>query len=130
MRAGQRGLVVGCLAAGLVATSGCGAAGPGGGSQQPPTSRSGSISVGETVDTFVYTHCGVESARINGRWWHAVDPLYGPGGAGSGPPAGWQDPQQEGELTLQSSSRAAFAARGEQVVLVPAPTDEPLRICA
>ena len=29
------------------------------------------------------THCGVEGARINGRWWHADKPLYGRDGAGS-----------------------------------------------
>lgn len=34
----------------------------------------------------VYTHCGVENVRIDGRWWHASPPLYNE--ERSGPP-GW-----------------------------------------
>ena len=54
-----------------------------------------------TTWTFqVYTHCGVESARIDGRWWHAQPPLYGDTDGG-GPPAGWGNPYQEGTLTVE-----------------------------
>lgn len=44
--------------------------------------------VGEAVDYFLYTHCGVESLHVDGQWWHAVEPLYGDDGPGS-PPEGW-----------------------------------------
>jgi hypothetical protein len=74
----------------------------------------------------VYTHCGVESAHIDGRWWHASPPLYG---KVSGPPAGWDDPYQEGTLTMESADRAVFEALGQRVVFVPAPDDEPVRVC-
>ena len=54
------------------------------------------LRVGETVDFSMYTHCGVESTRINGRVWNAVDPLHssperlGPRPAGQAPGTGRQ----------------------------------------
>lgn len=75
----------------------------------------------------LYTHCGVESALIDGVWWHAEPPLYDE--RRSGPPAGWGDPYQAGTLTVLSDDRAVFEARGAEVVFVPAPDDEPVRIC-
>ncbi len=82
---------------------------------------------GESVTFFVYTHCGVESAKIGGRWWHATPPLYDEGAVGS--PDGWDDPYQEGQLTVESSTRAVFEAEGTQVVFVPSSTNEPVRVC-
>ena len=75
----------------------------------------------------VYTHCGVENVRIDGRWWHASPPLYDE--AGSGPPAEWGDPYQEGALTRESSDRAVFEALGQRVVFLPSPDDKPVRVC-
>lgn len=89
-------------------------------SESPPPS-------GESVKFSVYTHCGVESARIGGRWWHATPPLYGE--ARGSAPAGWEDPYQEGQLTVESSERAVFEAEDIQVVFVPSTTNEPVHIC-
>lgn len=75
----------------------------------------------------VYTHCGVESVRIDGRWWHAKPPLYND--ERTGPPPGWSDPHQEGTLTVESADRAVFEARGQRVVFVPAPDNQPVRVC-
>ena len=50
--------------------------------------------LGEAVDYFVHTHCGVESLEVDGRMWHAVEPLYGDNGPGESP-EGWGDPYQE-----------------------------------
>jgi hypothetical protein len=75
----------------------------------------------------VYTHCGVESLRIEGRWWHARPPLYDR--AGSGPPDGWSDPYQTGTLTMAEPDRAVFEALGQRVTFVPAVDDQPVRIC-
>lgn len=112
-----------------VAVSGCaeGAPGPDGGT---PVSISGesTVSVGQTIDFSMYTHCGVESTRINGRVWNAVDPLYA-SPERLGPPDGWGDPYQAGELTLESVDRAVFAALGQRVVLMPSETGEALRPC-
>lgn len=75
----------------------------------------------------VYTHCGVENVRIDGRWWHAKPPLYNQ--ERSGPPQGWGDPYQEGTLTMVSPGRSVFEALGQRVVYVPAPDNEPVRVC-
>lgn len=87
------------------------------------------MAVGETASFSILTHCGVESATIKGHWWHAVTPLYGTNGEGSGPPAGWGDPWQPGTLTLEADERAVFETLGQRVVLKPSPTDEPISIC-
>lgn len=104
--------------------------GPGAGVRPPvegdvPPSALG---VGESVEFSIHTHCGVESARINGRVWNAVDPLYS-SPEKLGPPVGWGNPTQSGTLTLQAPDRAVFAALGQQVVLTPSVTGEPLRAC-
>lgn len=75
----------------------------------------------------VYTHCGVENVRIDGRWWHAQPPVYNK--ERTGPPAGWDDPFQEGTLTVESPDRAVFEALGQQVVFVRASENEPVRVC-
>jgi hypothetical protein len=90
------------------------------------TGSTGSVPVSKAFT--VYTHCGVESARIHGRWWHAKPPLYGDT-EGGGPPAGWGDPYQEGTLTVEANGRAVFEALGQRVVFVPAPDNEPVRVC-
>ena len=71
------------------------------------------------------THCGVESVKFNGGWWNAVTPLYGPSGEGAGPPAGWNEPWQEGTLTLEAEDQAVFVAVGKRVMLQPSATDDP-----
>jgi hypothetical protein len=85
--------------------------------------------LGEAVNYWVYTHCGVESLRVDRRWWHAVEPLYGDNGPGDSPD-GWGDPYQEGELTLNSEDSITFEAKGEEVEFVPAPENNPMRMCA
>ena len=90
----------------------------------PPSS----VDVGETVAFSMYTHCGVESTQFNGRVWNAVEPLYA-SPERLGPPLGWGNPEQDGRLTLESSDRAVFTALGQQVVLVPSESNEPLRPC-
>lgn len=76
----------------------------------------------------MYTHCGVENALIDGRWWHVDQPLYR-GAPGSGPPQGWANPSQRGVLTFTSDDRAVFQAGLLRVELTPAVTDAPARIC-
>ena len=85
--------------------------------------------LGEAVDYYLYTHCGVESLHVDGRWWHAIEPLYGDNGPGN-PPSGWGNPYQKGELTLNSDRSITFVAQGRRVEFAPAPTNDPLRVCA
>jgi hypothetical protein len=91
-------------------------------SNTPSTSVSAS---GKPFD--LYTHCGVENTRIRGVWWHANPALYNRWR--TGPPPGWGDPYQVGTLTMLSDDRAVFEALGQQVVFVPAPDNQPVRIC-
>ena len=84
--------------------------------------------VGKPVEFFLYTHCGVDSLRLGGRWWRAAEPVYGEHGPG-GPPEGWGDPYQAGELTLDSERSVTFEANGTEVRFVPADDDRPTRMC-
>jgi len=51
------------------------------------------------------THCGVDEAKIGDRFYEAETPLIGP--AHSAPP-GWDNPYQEGTMTLTSPASAVF----------------------
>ena len=53
----------------------------------------------------LYTHCGVDEARIGNRYFEAVHPLSD---GQSNPPAGWGNPYQRGTMTLLSSTEALF----------------------
>jgi hypothetical protein len=53
----------------------------------------------------LYTHCGIDEARIGNRYFEAVHPLSdGPGN----PPPGWGNPYQQGTMTLLSPAEAVF----------------------
>lgn len=122
---GTRGVAIAGFVAALLGTAGCVAvtgreAGPHSGDREGPDQQ--------TWPSFsVYTHCGVENVRIDGRWWHAKAPLYDDGR--TGPPDGWGDPYQEGRLTVESAKRAVFEFAGQRVVFVPAPNNAPVRVC-
>jgi hypothetical protein len=53
----------------------------------------------------LYTHCGIDEARIGNRYFEAVHPLSD--GSGN-PPAGWGSPYQAGTMTLVSPAEAVF----------------------
>jgi hypothetical protein len=52
------------------------------------------------------THCGIDEARIGGRYFEAVHPLSD--GQGNPPPAGWGNPSQLGTIALLSPTEALF----------------------
>jgi hypothetical protein len=60
---------------------------------------------GSTRPYRLYTHCGIDEARIGNRFFEAVHPLTD--GAGN-PPAGWGNPYQQGTMTVLSPSTAVF----------------------
>jgi hypothetical protein len=61
----------------------------------------------------LYTHCGIDEARIGNRYFEAVHPLSD--GQGN-PPPGWGNPHQQGTMTLLSPAEAVFRDRaGHQV---------------
>jgi hypothetical protein len=62
----------------------------------------------------LYTHCGIDEARLGNRYFEAVDPLSD--GAGN-PPPGWGNPYQAGTITLVSPTEAVFRdAAGHRVL--------------
>jgi len=117
----------------LVALVGCSGISGGGNDDTPSAEEESAYAEsappsGEPVDFFLYTHCGVESLRLAGKWWHAKAPLYGTDGEGS-PPEGWGDPYQKGTLTLHSTEHVTFEAHEITVDFLPVPTDRSKTIC-
>ncbi|MEV6906625.1 hypothetical protein [Amycolatopsis sp. NPDC051071] len=49
----------------------------------------------------LYTHCGVDEARVDNVYFEAERPL-------SGPPNDWGNPYQHGTMTLPRPGRAVF----------------------
>ena len=67
----------------------------------------------------LYTHCGVDEAKIGARFYEAVTPLSDGNG---NPPAGWGNPYQAGTMTLVSATEAVFTDKaGHRVVFAVRP---------
>jgi hypothetical protein len=52
----------------------------------------------------LYTHCGIDEARVGGAYYEAVVPL----GKDGIPPAGWGDPYQDGTMHVDPGNEAVF----------------------
>lgn len=59
----------------------------------------------EGIPFEVYTHCGIDEARIGSTYFEAETPLSD--GSGN-PPEGWDNPTQRGTMTLKSKTEAVF----------------------
>lgn len=77
----------------------------------------------------LYTHCGVNEANIQGRWYVAETPLSD--GHGN-PPAGWGNPFQPGTMTIRSATRAEFTdGDGHHVTFILRPNATgPRQVCS
>ncbi len=53
----------------------------------------------------LYTHCGIDEARIGDHYFAAVHPLSD---GHDNPPPGWGNPYQQGTMTLLSPAGAVF----------------------
>jgi len=61
----------------------------------------------------LYTHCGIDEARIGSQYYEAVPPLIQDGSS----PTGWGNPYQQGAMTLRPPSEAIFTDNlGHRVV--------------
>ncbi|MCX5232500.1 hypothetical protein [Streptomyces sp. NBC_00233] len=60
---------------------------------------------GRTMPFELYTHCGIDEARIGSTYFEAETPLSD--GSGN-PPDGWDNPTQRGRMTLKSATEAVF----------------------
>ena len=68
-------------------------------------SRTAAATAGSARPYLLYTHCGIDEARVGNRYYEAVHPLSD--GHGD-PPAGWGNPYQRGTMTLLSPDEAVF----------------------
>ena len=75
----------------------------------------------------LYTHCGIEWAKINGTFWHVAKPLSD--GSGN-PPSGWGNPFQDGTLTFVSASRARFDSPAGAATFNRTSRQQPPQICS
>ncbi|MFD8079666.1 hypothetical protein ACFV3E_44485 [Streptomyces sp. NPDC059718] len=53
----------------------------------------------------LYTHCGIDEALIGSTYFEAVTPLSG---GAANPPPDWDNPTQQGTMTLLSPTSAVF----------------------
>ena len=80
------------------------------------------MQVGKKYRFTLYTHCGIEFARFDGRWWHTA-PLIDRGN----PPRGWGNPSQRGKLMLLDEDRAEFRGdNGKKLTFTPANEQPPM----
>lgn len=63
------------------------------------------VEVGESYDYVLYTHCGIEWARIDGVWWR-TGPLDD---GNANPPSGWGNPYDAGELLVVDGTTAVYS---------------------
>ncbi|MFB7586457.1 hypothetical protein [Streptomyces sp. NPDC056169] len=84
---------------------------------------------GRTIPFELYTHCGIDEARIDSTYFEAETPLSD--GSGN-PPDGWDNPTQRGTMTLKSETEAVFTDdSGHEVKFRARPgASEFKRICA
>jgi hypothetical protein len=109
------------LAAGLLA--GCAsAASP----AAAPTART--TTPPKPIPYNLYTHCGIDYARVGNSYYEATPPLSD--GSGN-PPPGWGNPYQPGTMTVISPTQAVFTDKaGHRVVFTLVPSGGPGRTTA
>ena len=72
---------------------------------KPAAPSTAAAIAGSARPYLLYTHCGIDEARVGNRYYEAVHPLSD--GHGD-PPAGWGNPYQRGTMTLLSPDEAVF----------------------
>jgi hypothetical protein len=75
----------------------------------------------------LYTHCGIQWARIDGTFWQAIKPLSDGDG---NPPPGWGNPYEEGKLTLTSHTTAEFTSPVGNVTFKRTERTQPPVLCS
>jgi hypothetical protein len=75
----------------------------------------------------LYTHCGIQWARIDGTFWQATKPLSDGNG---NPPPGWGNPYQQGTLTLTSHTTAEFTSPVGNATFKRTERTQPPDICS
>jgi hypothetical protein len=84
------------LAVAAVAVAGC---------RSQVSSSTGTTKASEARPYQLYTHCGIEWAKVDGTFWRATRPLSDRSGD---PPAGWGNPFENGTLVFLTPTKATF----------------------
>ena len=93
-----------------------------------PTTAAATTTAPKPVPYDLYTHCGIDYARVGNRYYEATPPLSD--GSGN-PPPGWGNPYQPGTLTVISPTQAVFTDKaGHRVVFTLVPSGGPGRTTA
>ncbi|MYX38366.1 MULTISPECIES: hypothetical protein [unclassified Streptomyces] len=78
-----------------------------------PTAAAPSIPAPTSIPYELYTHCGIDEARIGSTYFEAETPLSD---GSFNPPPGWDNPTQHGTMTLVSPTEAVFTdPKGHEV---------------
>lgn len=64
-----------------------------------------------TQDSVLYTHCGIDDLQFEGQWYERVEGLLDDGSGN--PPAGWDNPEQEGTITRVDEATLVFSDAAE-----------------
>jgi|SRR3954447_4462738 hypothetical protein len=107
----------------LIAASGCGGSDTAG----QPAQKTSPVDSTHGVPFNLYTHCGIEWARIRGTFWRAEHELND--GSGN-PPEGWGNPSQAGRLSFQSRRTATFSSTAGLVIFHRTSRSKPPFICS
>ena len=75
----------------------------------------------------LYTHCGIQWAKIDGTFWRAKHQLSD--GSGN-PPVGWGNPFQDGTLVFISPTTARFDSPAGSVTFERTSHRQPPLICS
>ena len=88
------------------------------------TPTGASAEAGEAYD--LYTHCGIEWAKIHGVMWRTRPALSD--GSGN-PPAGWGNPSQAGTVSFVGDDTAVFTSSAGTVTFHRTARTEPPFLC-
>ncbi|WP_406271341.1 hypothetical protein OH779_32455 [Actinacidiphila glaucinigra] len=78
-----------------------------------PTAAAPSAPAPTSIPYELYTHCGIDEARIGSTYFEAETPLSD---GSFNPPPGWDNPTQHGTMTLVSPTEAVFTdPKGHEV---------------
>lgn len=107
IRSATAGVVAGVL--GLL--TGCGQGAAGAPAQETLGNEGADASVREIFDYQLLTHCGIRWASFDGRRW--ITPFLGDRRI-HGPPEGWDQPFQAGQMRMISDDLAVFTSEGHE----------------
>ncbi|MEJ2852164.1 MULTISPECIES: hypothetical protein [unclassified Saccharothrix] len=96
--------------------------------QTAATTAAPTTVTGPAIPYRLYTHCGIDEAKIGDTYYEALTPLHD---GAHNPPPGWDNPYQDGTMTLVGDTQAVFRdAKGHEVTFRARPrATAPKQLC-